>query len=56
MLTLTVFFTLFNHIERKELLKKPSEQEKLLKNLPKVIPEVVELKCGSDSPAVVEID
>lgn len=39
-------------MERRELLKKPAEQERLLKQVPKVIAETIALKpasAGSDT-------
>nr|XP_015888895.3 uncharacterized protein At5g08430-like isoform X1 [Ziziphus jujuba var. spinosa] len=43
---------LFEYMERRELLKKPAEQERLLKQVPKVIAETIALKpasAGSDT-------
>lgn len=45
---------LFHYLEKREVLKKPSEQEQLLKQAPKVIAEVEELQ--SDSPDSLEIN
>lgn len=45
---------LFEYLEKREVLKKPSEQERLLKQVPKVIAEVEELKC--DSADSLELD
>nr|XP_023928281.1 uncharacterized protein At5g08430-like [Quercus suber] len=38
---------LFQYLDKIELLKKPSEQERLLKQEPKVIAEMVELRSDS---------
>ncbi|KAL6184585.1 hypothetical protein ACLB2K_045986 [Fragaria x ananassa] len=38
---------LYEYLDQRELLKKPSEQERLLKQMPEVIAEVIDLESGS---------
>jgi len=54
-------FTLEEYLEQRELLEKPSEQERLLKEIPRIIEDFIEIKqepCvgGLSHEAVINID
>ena len=55
-LNLSLPRTLHEYLEQRELLEKPSEQERLIQQTPKVTPEVMKIKLDSADAMEVNSD